>query len=39
MYFSPAMELFVDARIEQTPSSRSIMQIAFRAAESVMAVW
>jgi choline dehydrogenase-like flavoprotein len=28
MYFSPAMELFVDARIEQTPSSRSRLTLS-----------
>jgi choline dehydrogenase-like flavoprotein len=28
MYFSPAMDLFVDARIEQTPSSRSRLTLS-----------
>jgi choline dehydrogenase-like flavoprotein len=28
MYFSPAMELFVDARIEQTPNSRSRLTLS-----------
>jgi choline dehydrogenase-like flavoprotein len=28
MYFSPAMELFADARIEQTPSSRSRLTLS-----------